>query len=77
MTMFNFRVQPFDSKAFDEWVKSREAPALSWTLKLYKQLQRLGYKIVFLTGRREYKREATNDNLLIAGYKNWKEIIHK
>ncbi|GMN37115.1 hypothetical protein TIFTF001_006544 [Ficus carica] len=72
-----FGTEPFDSKAFDKWVKSEDAPALSWTLKLYRQLQLLGYKIVFLTGRREYKREATHDNLLVAGYRNWDKLIHK
>ncbi|XP_027357411.1 acid phosphatase 1-like [Abrus precatorius] len=49
--------------------------ALQASLKLYKELQELGFKIFLLTGRSEYQRNATEINLLLVGYRNWERLI--
>ncbi|XAR67072.1 Acid phosphatase [Bertholletia excelsa] len=65
----------FDEKSFDEWVDLAEAPAIPSSLKLYKNLQELGFTTFLLTGRSEPQRNATEKNLLYAGYRNWKRLI--
>ncbi|XP_024022520.1 acid phosphatase 1 [Morus notabilis] len=74
---YGFGVKPHDAELFNEWVLTESAPALPESLKLYKKLLALGIKIVFLTTRNEDKRHATEDNLLIAGYRTWEKIIFK
>jgi 5'-nucleotidase (lipoprotein e(P4) family) len=49
--------------AFDAWVKTTQAPAIPGTLRIYKEAQRLGVSIFFITGRSEKEREATETNL--------------
>ncbi|OVA12464.1 Acid phosphatase (Class B) [Macleaya cordata] len=70
-----FGSEVFDEKTFDEWVDLAEAPALPASLKLYNELQRLGFKLILLTGRAEFQRSATEKNLLLAGYGNWEKLI--
>ncbi|XP_028806511.1 acid phosphatase 1-like [Neltuma alba] len=65
----------FNETSFDEWVSVAKAPALPASLRLYKELQQLGFKIFLLTGRSEYQREATEANLLFSGYSNWERLI--
>lgn len=65
----------FDEASFDEWVDVAEAPALPASLKLYKELKKLGFKIFLLTGRSEHQRNATAKNLLCAGYNNWERLL--
>lgn len=72
-----FGAEPYDPEAFYEWIKKESAQPLPGTHKLYKALQFFGFKIVFLTGRREYKRRYTEDNLKIAGYRTWEKLILK
>ena len=52
-----------------------EAPALPASLKLYKEVEQLGFTIFLLTGRAEAQRNATVKNLLFAGYSNWERLI--
>ncbi|KAI8562111.1 hypothetical protein RHMOL_Rhmol03G0009200 [Rhododendron molle] len=54
-----------------------EAPALPASLKLYKEVQQLGFTIFLLTGRDESQRNITVKNLLYAGYSNWKRLIRR
>ncbi|XP_020089553.1 acid phosphatase 1-like isoform X2 [Ananas comosus] len=67
--------QDFNETSFDEWVYLSKAPALSASLKLYTELQALGFHMVLLTGRAEVQRNATEQNLLFAGYGSWTQLI--
>lgn len=65
----------FDEDTFDEWEMQAEAPGLSSSLSLYKELQQLGFNIFLLTGRSEPFRNATETNLRLAGYVHWERLI--
>lgn len=65
----------FDSKAFNAWVESAQAPAIQGTLRIYNAAQRLGVKVFFLTGRPEAQREATETNLRLQGFSTWAQLI--
>jgi len=64
----------YDSKVFDAWVKSAQGPAIAGTLRLYKEAQRLGVSIFFITGRSEDERDATERNLREKGFQDWKGL---
>lgn len=70
-----YRSEIFNEATFDEWVGLAQAPALPASLKLYNELQQLGFKIFLLTGRSEDQRHATEANLLFSGYHNWERLI--
>ncbi|XP_047328546.1 acid phosphatase 1-like [Impatiens glandulifera] len=70
-----FGLEKFDEKSFDEWVDLAESPAIAASMKLYDELQQLGFKIFLLTGRTEHQRNATEINLLKAGFRNWDKLI--
>lgn len=65
----------FNETSFDEWVDVAKAPALPASLKLYNEFQGLGIHIILLTGRSEFQRNATQVNLLFAGYHSWEKLI--
>lgn len=65
----------YNAAAFDAWVESAQAPAIPGTLRLYKEAQRLGVSILFVTGRSEAERAATEKNLHAQGFDNWQELI--
>jgi acid phosphatase len=65
----------YDSKAFSEWVLSAKAPAIPGTLRLTQEAQRLGVGVIFLTGRPEAQRAATEQNLRSQGFQNWRQLI--
>ncbi|CAL5038996.1 unnamed protein product [Urochloa decumbens] len=67
--------QEFNETSFDEWVDAAKAPALPSSLKLYNELQQLGFHVILLTGRSEFQRNSTEANLLFAGYKSWEKLI--
>lgn len=64
----------YDAVAFDAWVKSAKAPAIAGTLRLYKEAQRLGVSIFFITGRPQGELDATERNLREQGFDNWQEL---
>ncbi|KAI3447063.1 hypothetical protein Pfo_003728 [Paulownia fortunei] len=70
-----FGSEIFDELSFDNWVDLAEAPVLSASLRLYKELHKLGFTIFLLTGRCEFQRNATERNLWYAGYSNWERLI--
>ncbi|TKY44547.1 Acid phosphatase 1 [Spatholobus suberectus] len=70
-----FGSEVFNETSFDNWVNSAAAPALASSLSLYNEIQELGFKIFLLTGRSEYQRNATEVNLLVAGYGNWERLF--
>ncbi|KAK8955385.1 Acid phosphatase 1 [Platanthera guangdongensis] len=70
-----FGSEIFNETSFDEWVDLAKAPALPASLKLYKELQGLGFSLILLTGRAEFQRNVTEKNLLFAGYTNWERLL--
>ena len=64
----------YDSKVFDAWVQSAQAPAIPGSLRIYKEAQRLGVSIFFITGRHENERDATERNLRAQGFENWQQL---
>ncbi len=65
----------YDSRAFDAWVDSSAAPAIPGTLRLYREAQRLGVSVFFVTGRAEAQRAATERNLRAQGFDGWQQLI--
>ena len=65
----------YDSARFNAWVDSAKAPAIAGTLRLYKEAQRLGVSVVFITGRTESQRAVTELNLRNAGFDNWQQLV--
>ncbi|XP_034700077.1 acid phosphatase 1-like [Vitis riparia] len=70
-----FGSEAFDETTFDEWVNLAEAPALQASLRLYREVEQLGFKIVLITGRIEPQRNVTEKNLVYAGYSNWERLF--
>jgi acid phosphatase len=64
----------FNKNAFDAWVDTAQAPAIPGTLRLYKEAQRLGVSVFFITGRRESERAVTERNLQAQGFTNWQQL---
>jgi acid phosphatase len=65
----------YDSKAFNAWVESAQAPAIPGTLRIYSAAQRLGVRVFFLTGRPEAQRASTETNLRMRGFSSWQQLI--
>jgi acid phosphatase len=65
----------FNKNAFDAWVDTAQAPAISGTLRLYNEAQRLGVSVFFITGRPESQRAVTERNLQAQGFQNWQELV--
>jgi acid phosphatase len=72
MSTANFE---FDSKTFNAWVESAQAPAIPGTLRVYDEAQRLGVSVFFLTGRSESQRASTETNLRLRGFSKWQQLI--
>ncbi|KAL2928963.1 Acid phosphatase 1 [Bienertia sinuspersici] len=73
--LFNLPYYEAHNLAFDEWMLLAEAAVLPASLRLYKELQQLGFTIFLLTGRSEPYRNATEANLRNVGYSNWEKLI--
>ncbi len=65
----------YDAKAFAEWEDRAAAPAIPGTLRLYKEAQRLGVTVFFLTGRPDTERAATAKNLQTQSFNGYKELL--
>jgi len=59
----------------NDWIMKSNAPAIPQSLALYKQLVAAGFRIVFLTGRKDYQNEATALNLRLQGYTQFEQLI--
>ncbi|XP_062227980.1 acid phosphatase 1-like [Phragmites australis] len=70
-----YGLQLFDHHAFDMWVEKGEAPAIPSSLKLYKEVRELGFKIFLLTGRSEGHKGVTVENLNKQGFHDWDKLI--
>lgn len=78
-TLFNYEEMQkvdfaYDSKVFSAWVETAKAPAIPGTLRLYREAQRLGVRVFFITGRPDAQRAATERNLRSQGFQNWQEL---
>jgi len=72
MSAANFE---YNSKDFNAWVESAQAPAISGTLRIFKAAQELGVSVIFITGRPEAQRFATESNLRLRGFDKWEQLI--
>ncbi|OVA13461.1 Acid phosphatase (Class B) [Macleaya cordata] len=70
-----YGLEVFDSHEFDKWVEKAIAPAIESSLKLYEEVQGLGFKVFLLTGRSERQRSVTVENLKNAGFQNWDKLV--
>ena len=64
----------FNSAVFNAWLNEAKAPAIPGTLRLYKEAQRLGVSVFFITGRSDATRAATERNLREQGFENWQQL---
>lgn len=62
-------------KFWDEWVLSENATAIPQTRQFYQSLLAEGYKVIFLTGRRDLMYNATAANLEKQGFYEYEMII--
>ncbi|KDP22459.1 hypothetical protein JCGZ_26290 [Jatropha curcas] len=74
-TGHGYGLEIFDPLEFDKWVEKAMAPAIEPSLKLYKEILGLGFKVFLLTGRNEKQRSVTEENLINAGFQNWDKLI--
>ena len=65
----------YNQPYFHAWLESATAPAIPGTLRLYKEAQRLGVSVFFITGRKDpSERAATEQNLRARGFDNWQKL---
>ncbi len=65
----------YNPAVFDQWLDTAQAAAIPGTLRLYKEAQRLGVSVFFITGRKEAQRAATERNLRAQDFDNWKLLV--
>lgn len=65
----------YDPAVYHEWVQTAQGTAIPGTLRLYKEAQRLGVSVFFITGRPETERTATERNLRAQGFDNWQKLV--
>lgn len=65
----------YEKKYWDEWLEEAEAPAIPQVKNLYDFLLQKGFKIIFITGKKDYQYNATFKNMKSAGYKDFDTII--
>jgi acid phosphatase len=62
------------SKLNHDWIMESSAPAIPQTLALYNQLIQAGFKVIFLTGRKDIENAATVLNLQKQGYQGFEFV---
>jgi len=65
----------YESKYWDEWIEKASAPANPQVKDLYDFLVKKGFKIIFITGKKDYQYNATFKNLNAAGYVDFDTLI--
>jgi acid phosphatase len=65
----------YESKYWDEWLEKAEASAIPQVKELYDFLLQKEFKIIFITGKKDYQYEATYKNLKSAGYTEFDTLI--
>lgn len=71
------RAKEYNETTFEEWELEGKAPAVPAVLYLYKNLMKLGYKIVFISGKSEKMRNITETNMKQSGYHTWEKLVLK
>ncbi|PKA59422.1 Acid phosphatase 1 [Apostasia shenzhenica] len=59
----------------EEWMAKEKAPAVEGMLDLYHDIRRRGLTIFLLSSRPEHLRDATDGNLIKAGFHGWARLI--
>jgi hypothetical protein len=62
---------------WNRWVEQGSAPAIPGTLRFYREAEKLGVAVFFITGRPESQRAATEKNLRGQGYTQWAGLMMK
>ena len=62
---------------WDEWVDRDTVPAIPQVKKLYDFLVARGFRIIFLSGRKDYNYPGTIRNLNLVGYTKFDTVIVK
>src|SRR5689334_20254272 len=62
-------------KLNNKTVFAAQFPPIVETQMLYNQLLKLGYKVIFLTGRRDYQTAATQLNLQRANFATYRRLV--
>lgn len=65
----------YEKNYWDEWLERAEAPAIQQVKNLYDFLVKKGFKIIFITGKKDYQYNAAFKNMKSAGYKDFDTII--
>ncbi len=65
----------YEKKYWDEWLEKAEAPAIPQVKDLYDFLLQKKFKIVFVTGKKDYQYNATLKNLKSVGYTDFDTLI--
>lgn len=65
----------YEKKAWDEWIAKEEAEPIIPVRDLYNYLIDRGFRIIFITGRKDYQYGATYNNLINAGYTKFDTLI--
>src|SRR3989339_1462862 len=65
----------YEKKYWDEWIEKASAPANPQVKDLYDFLVKKGFKIIFITGKKDYQYNATFKNLNAAGYIDFDTLI--
>src|SRR3990172_11071140 len=58
----------YEKKYWDKWIEKASAPANPQVKDMYDFLVKKGFKIIFITGKKDYQYNATFKNLNAAGY---------
>jgi 5'-nucleotidase (lipoprotein e(P4) family) len=67
----------FVPKAWDAWVARAQARAILPVQTVYETAVRHGVAVIFITGRKEADRTATERNLRDVGYDTWEQLHFK
>lgn len=65
----------YNPETYDAWLAKAQAPAIPGTLRLYKEAQKLGVSVLFVTGRSDKLRAATERNLRAQGFGTWDLLV--
>lgn len=65
----------YEPKWWDEWVQQGTAPANKKVKELYNFLIQMGFKVIFISGKKETQYDATIKNLVLVGYNEFDTLI--